>query len=514
MSFYVTLMKINNDHQKLVGVVRVRWNGLLANGILSVTEDFQTGSYLIGAYPSAIMHENRPADFLYLYILNPYENGNQKNEPETEFINNPELDAENNEIRQNKYTFPFAIIEDFQNKDLSILTGKILTENYDPVRAHFSVSITGKQFYDYRQSEFISDFFTGKVNMEKKISAENDKINFDLILKEQSYIQGRLLINDDPAGIKKVYLYAYEKGIPYLDMYITDYEGKFRFPEPPFPDIYTIKLFTIPEDEKNYKFHLLNRFQTDSILYLDIPEYSLPRVREYEIYALKKFLIDQSYGSKPENIDKSSSNQRSMDNLASHVILLDEYIPFHTLAEIIREIVPQVSIKYRKGIYQIRVYDQRAKNYCCKKDPLIFINNEPFPNNTTAINMNASDIYSIAVIRPIEAIREFGDIGINGMLKINLREGITVPVSEGPWKADFKIAGIQAENNFVTSSLPEDYPDFRNFLYWKGVGTTNTDGSIELKFKPSKLNTDFMIIIRGITEKGELLDLDIPFTFE
>jgi hypothetical protein len=481
----------------------------MTQGYLEIPDYLASGNYLLGIFASNRIHEEQPVCYQFLYVCNPKRmNENIMGGTRNKLPNSNSSVYSITESKGN-YQITIRVKKDNDSSRYLQLSGTIKDKNNKPLKTSFSASVIDHKFYDFGQDEMIANIR----NQNYSSKTKSIDVNYDSIMKASRYIRGTFLINDQPAEIKKVYLYTSKDNNPYLDNYITDYFGNFNFPEPPFFDSYLVEIFAIPESDLNYTFKLNENNYFDSLIFLNLPEYSLPASNIFASFALKKHLIDQSY-----ILDKNDSLNRQgnweFDNqLISHKIILDEYIHFPTLAEIIRELVPQVTVKYKKGKYEIRVYDSRARNYCCKEDPLIFINNQPFPDNSLIMNLNTEDIYSIEVIRPIEAIRSFGDIGINGILKINFKQGIPVPEMNSPWKEEFIIQGIQSDPDYSIPDLPENYPDFRNFLFWDGYIKTGSDGSFNFTFKPSLLQAEYLLIIRGITESGEILQIDAPLPF-
>jgi hypothetical protein len=376
--------------------------------------------------------------------------------------------------------------------------------------AKMSVSVIDQRFYDTRQSAFIESRNQPGSGKQPLTFSQN---KWDSIRKEGSYLHGRLLIDQVPSPYRKIYYFYHDDSLLFIDTYITDPNGNFRFREPDLPDLYKLKLLILPEPGKSYRFVLTERLFQDSIYHLNIPDYHPENRHAFNHYAFKKYLIDQSYLNKKVTEHEAKPLRFMIEARPSHTIFLDEYVSFTTLAEILREIVPQVSVKYQQDRYEIRIFDAKAKNYCCTGNPLIFINQEPYVDPQELMNINTAQIFSIQVIRPTEAILSFGDIGLNGILKINLRKGITAPEFQSRGKASFQIPGYQSQKEYQIPELNADYPDFRSFLYWNGHMKTGPDGSFEFRFKPSHLGEDFMIVIKGVTADGKLFETERMIEF-
>ncbi len=506
---YFTLLKVYEDHQELKRAVKVRWDGIQSHGYLPIPDDLTSGEYILGVFPYPLSAEASPWIYTYLYVYNPTDSEKDISGPDKKMDDNSGVDLPDNpNMTSNKISLNCKLEEDQSNGRGFTVIGNLTSGNQIAVQAEISISVVDQRFYDRGQSTLIDsqdlpDF--------QNCPFSNPVIHQDSLLKESRYLHGRLLINGDPAPLKKIYFFSQEDSLLILDNYITDLEGNFRFLEPSVGDFYSLKLLTVPEGEKQYRFELLNQLFRDSTYHLNLPAYKLNNIQEFRNYASKKYLIDQSYLTPPDKENEKPPPNLIMDAKPSHVIYLDDYVPFSTLAEIIREIVPQVSVKYHQGTYEIRIFDARAKNYCCSENPLILVNQEPFVDPGEVMKINTADIFNIEVIRPIEAIRSFGDIGVNGILRINLRPEIPVPVLESRGKAAYQIPAYQSEKRNIAQELPDDYPDFRSFLYWDEKIETDPEGKFEFQFHPSKLTGNFIIVIKGITTEGDKIDEKIVF---
>ena len=515
---YATLMQIKEDHQYLYKAVKLYWNGNYTFGYIPVQDSIPSGNYLLGIFTEHSLRHNIPLQFAYLYIYNPLDR-EEESDMQDQYYN---TEVQSQSTKKRIYDVPELNLTDTTNiayeikpgleKDQNIFTGRIYSSIEHPGIYHLSVTVIDQRFYDSSQNSLIKEINKTTLSDYLRIWAQELADNNDSILDAGNYIQGKLWINSKPAHIKKVYFYTRKDSITILKFYITDKNGVFKFQEPDFGNSYSVKFFTVPEGNNTYSFQLLNRLYTDSIYHLNVPVYNMAQIDAFQNYAAKKYLIDQSYASSPEAPLRGTNNEIPLAMDFSHEIILENYIHFSTLPEIIREIVPLVSIRYRKsGTYQIKVYDARAKDFCCKGNPIIFVNNNPYPVNTGIMNVNTDDIYSIEVVRPVEAITQFGDIGVNGILKINLRPEVNVSSIKSNSLADFQVAGYQIEPAEIESEYINNYPDFRSSLFWDGDLSTDLNGEFQFQFQRSKLAAEFKIVISGSGSDGQFIYKEIDF---
>jgi hypothetical protein len=503
LPLYFSLMQIKEDHQELVKAVKLKWDGQKVHGYVPLSKNLQSGNYLLSVFSDHSLTYDVPLHFVYLYIFNPMDT-DDSNIQDIAIDQEMCLTYDNSSLTRNDDIKLSSDIRYNPKGDLYTFSGILRTDSSSRIPAHLSVSIIEKKYFDDKQLQFV--YQTNNASLTRYLNrwtqfTESQK---DSIRVTSNYLHGKLMIDDQPGAIRKVYYYAKKDSTVIFEYDITDHLGMFKFREPALQDVYSIKLFTFPEEKETCSFELLNPIYTDSIFNLNIPKYYLQKTRSFRDYALKKFLIDQSYLLQTYSETKSSDKFPVIFN-TSQEIIMDNYIEFSTLPEIIREIVPLVSIKYKKGKYQIRIFDSRAKSFCCKDNPLIFVNDELFPDNGTVMNLPTNEIYSIEVLRTVDAIKQFGEVGINGFLKINMQSDTIVPNSEGNGVYSIILPGFQKETSKQAFHSGHDYPDFRNFLFWDGDIVSRSNEKFQFQFKASNLDTEYAIILRGMTDDGRMI---------
>ena len=88
-------------------------------------------------------------------------------------------------------------------------------------------------------------------------------------------------------------------------------------------------------------------------------------------------------------------------------IRLDKYTSFSNMVEVFREIVPLVSLTYKKGVNKIRVYsNEYIKNFT--RQPLFMIDGFPTYNKTYVLNLDPDMVETIEVINSMHKLRKLG----------------------------------------------------------------------------------------------------------
>lgn len=492
---FVSLLEIRQNHQYLKKAVKTKLVNHTAGGYLEVPMDLESGLYLIAVMPVVETGDGIDWGYSEIFIYNPMK-------PFTS------LDSIMNRSRRET---AINSVPDTLEIDSTVSRGNFIDNSsglkveLEPINrnAGETVFVSGRVVNMepgeevLRLSASVVDERFNQAGMDV-IAMESIPINSDTT----DYIRGRLMINNKPAEIIKVYLYANKNGEIFLDKYITGYHGEFKFPDPAFKNDYSIKLMTYPDPGKSYHFQLTNQPRIDSIYRFPYRPGSPWLIEEYIDLARAQFLIESSY-SPLIPAGQSKSSIRITDFASpSHRILLNDYIHFTTLPEIIREIIPMVTVKYARDKYEVRIWDIRASKYCCYEDPLVFVNSDPFLDITPIMELSPDSIESVEIIRPIEAIGAFGDIGVNGIMVINLMEGVSEKLLSSLGKDYFEVTGFQEEKNYVMPEFGIKAPDFRSFLYWNGDIEVDESGRFSFAYRNSLLSSGYEIAFYGITSRG------------
>jgi len=508
-TLFFALLKIEDNYQILREMARIKFNGIFASGYMEIDKNLQSGNYLVCVFKADDSKQNFPLIYQYIFIYNslkpdfiPLDSNSANVIPENM---DKSLEKINSDIPKNInetfYQFEYELPGKYQNPGSSVFMNGVFRNNHGiPMDAEISVSVVDARFiYDgeYNSSNLINESAQDIIG-----NSSNNEIQENINNKDHGNLMGKLLVNEKPAAIVKVYLFAMTQNKLFSSNYITNEDGLFKFPDIPIEGDYEIKLLTLPEIGKEYQFNINSESRLDSIYHINLNKFPDVHLKEYITYAEKCFQIKQSYANDILSPEEKSPASNIEFPEPSHTIILEKYISFNTLAEVIREIIPQVTVKYKAGEYSIRIWDQRGKNFCCKGNPLILVGNNPFLDTRPVMDLKPKDIHSIEVFRPIEAIHFIGDLGINGILRINLNPGIKEELISERGAIRLIVTGFQVASKFRKNNEMALLPDFSSFLYWSDSIKVNENGEFSFSFQNSNYSTEYVIIIKGMTEHG------------
>lgn len=185
-------------------------------------------------------------------------------------------------------------------------------------------------------------------------------------------------------------------------------------------------------------------------------------------------------------------------------IVLDDYIPLPDLETVMKELVPPVKIKKRKGDYFLSVY--HADRGLMFENPLVLVDNIVIFDINELMKIHPSLIEKIEVIKETH---QYGDYVLRGIVSIT-----TITDNFGGMKlpSGYIFAEFQTLNESADFVFPEfntdlkkesPVPDFRNLLFWNPDLKLDGEGT-QISFYSGDHCADYDIIVRGVTNTGKI----------
>jgi hypothetical protein len=191
---------------------------------------------------------------------------------------------------------------------------------------------------------------------------------------------------------------------------------------------------------------------------------------------------------------------------ADYSIGLEDFNPFSTMTEVFREVVPYVSVVYKRGENKLRVYSSELMKQF-EQPPLFLVDGLPTFNKPFVLNLDPEEVETIEVINSIGKIRPFGFLGLNGVVAIHTKHGTTT-LDDIAEHAIIEIQGCYDSREFYAPrydhSLQTDKskPDLRSLIYWNPMVATDSNGEVILSFYNTDNITKFEIRTEGISIDG------------
>lgn len=266
---------------------------------------------------------------------------------------------------------------------------------------------------------------------------------------------------------------------------------------------------TDTQQDSTYKIEFLSPFSKE---YSGSKSYELTLKEE-----LRNQLFSQSLSSQVQNV-YSSSKLRTfypalIDSSAFYLkpdktYLLDNFVRFNTMEEVLREYVAEVPVTRQKDDFSVWVTVRpHLVNIPKSVKPLIILDGVPiFDSGNKIIKYDPKKVRSLDVV----AQKYFlGALNFEGILNFTTYKG-NLPDFQLDSRATITdYEGLQLKREFYspvyeTAGQAESrLPDFRNVLYWSPDIKINSDGKKIISFYTSDQENNYTIMLQGINSMGK-----------
>ena len=185
--------------------------------------------------------------------------------------------------------------------------------------------------------------------------------------------------------------------------------------------------------------------------------------------------------------------------------LLDNYVRFPTIDEVLKEYVLAVGVRQRKGKPVMQVYSGIQNEGFFEERPLVLFDGVPVENTDKIFNYDPLKVRSIEVV----AKKYFYGAAIyGGIIKFNTYKNNMENLELDPGSVVLDYEGLQLNREFyspkydVVVSGGSRLPDFRSLLYWSPDVTTDGQGKGFVDFYTSDRSGIYMGVIEGLSLNG------------
>lgn len=284
---------------------------------------------------------------------------------------------------------------------------------------------------------------------------------------------------------------------------------------------------TITDENGRFDFRLLNNIAgvENLIFRADLPPGSAPvtiKLDKENFVGLKysettaddayeKFSSERNYlGNAFYHLDANASTAVALeintieDELAGAdvEVLLDEYLIFPTMQEMILEVLPYVKFRKQKGKDAVRIYIRDLKKDG-DEDPLYFIDGVLTDDTRYFLSIKPEHVYSVKMINTWDKLKRFGILGKNGIIIIDTKipgHSQKIPRSVNT----ITVNGVAHPIPFKSELLPpsEHVPVFHSTLHWEPEIEVSANKEVVMTFYSADNTGTFTVVIDGITSDG------------
>jgi hypothetical protein len=186
--------------------------------------------------------------------------------------------------------------------------------------------------------------------------------------------------------------------------------------------------------------------------------------------------------------------------------LLDNYVRFTTMEEVLREYVTEVNVRKQNGNFILIINDDLANRSYFNTAPLALVDGLPIFNFNKLMNFDPLKIRKLEIIKTRYYL---GGNSFDGIINFNTYKGNLAGFEIDPHAIVLDYEGLKFQREFyVTDYATEQQrlsrlPDFRNLLYWSPKVITGETGKTQAAFYSSDLRGKYAIVVQGISADGE-----------
>ncbi|HVS97673.1 MAG TPA: hypothetical protein VHE54_14365 [Puia sp.] len=286
---------------------------------------------------------------------------------------------------------------------------------------------------------------------------------------------------------------------------LGDDQGRVRFELKDFYGGQSVIVQTNPLKDSNYRVELANPFFETYNEYhlapvvLPVADSTLLTDKGVEMQVLNRYIGERLKRSHLPDIDTTAFYDRP-----DYSYLLDNYVRFTTMEEVMREYVVLMLVQRRDGHYHLPLFNF-TYNQFFNDDPLLLLDGVPIFHIDSLM---ALDPLKIRRLQTVNRRVFMGAVNFPGIMNWTTYKGDLGGYILDPHATVVDYEGLQLRREFyspsyTTDSLAQSHlPDFRTVLYWTPDVPTMSHGKGELNFYSSDIPGKYVVVAQGITREG------------
>jgi hypothetical protein len=186
---------------------------------------------------------------------------------------------------------------------------------------------------------------------------------------------------------------------------------------------------------------------------------------------------------------------------------LDDYVRFATMEEVLREYVPEIMVKIRKGEYHLNVPDLNILDFE-NGPPFIMVDGVPvFDDGTAVIKFDPLKVQKLEVVNRAFV---YGQNNFHGITSFHTYKGDLAGFELPKQAVVVDYEGMQNRKEFYSPMYEGDnpqtsrLPDYRTTLFWSANNQTDAKGIARLSFFTSDLAGKYLVVVQSLSTQGKV----------
>ncbi len=398
-------------------------------------------------------------------------------------------------------------------ENLSQVSISVVKESLLNYQSHLAFASTPLEIpLDYLQQSVSENLSLNDLLIAYQVVSDIRKKTNDLFLPERKgeIISGTIVnINTQEPIKNEIFMLSFVGKYPTLNISATDDQGRFYFEDNRYGEQeIVIQPFGNDSLVGSYKVNLDLPYCTSypgknaSPLFID--QANMEKINE-AVVNMQINVLFNSYNPFPARWVEQSIPS-AFYGVPSVTTSLTDYIELPNMEEIIREIIPQVSLVKKDDQYGISIaagelaYSRDINSFC-------LVDGVPVRNQDNILKMNAQRVARIDVENRDVFVKEYkigkifslitkdGDMGAFDFDKRIFRQSFQA------YQPEIEFNSPDYSTNEIKNSR---LPDFRNVLYWNPNVSFTDLNKTEIRFYTSDESAVYKVVVEGINQNGML----------
>jgi len=260
-------------------------------------------------------------------------------------------------------------------------------------------------------------------------------------------------------------------------------------------------------DQNGYYAELDSQFPEPACRYKSIPFYPDTSKLSEINNAIISMQVKEIYDPFGEGNFSGERKQAASDFYGESVetFVMSNYIELTSLREIIKEIIPGLTVFKRDGKSNFRL-ENKLLSPAFEKAPLVLVDGTPVTDVDKVLSINPTELEKIEILYKRYFI---SDIVIEGIIHFITKKGnlSALEFNSNLFRQEFEalqpVTRFRSPDYSVDSIKNSRIPDFRNTLYWNGDLETDENGRATVEFYTSDETGEYTVLLNGISADGK-----------
>jgi len=316
-------------------------------------------------------------------------------------------------------------------------------------------------------------------------------------------ISGRVVNIEDqsPAPRARLHFSSLGKQADYFGT-LTDEMGRFILTLPDATGIQELFVACEPSGDKKREIRIDQDFTSDPVPFRTTQFTLSPGNREASSRMVLNMQLSKVFKSEeasPTSVTDTGSFV-PFYGIPITAVNLEEFIKLPTMAEIFINLVPSVTVNYRRGEPYLRF--ESTFGYTPTFPYLVLIDQIPVFDQKVFFSIDPSKIERIEVI---DELYTKGGLMYGGIIVLHSKQGnmAAVDLPEGSYFFDYQT--FHPVNSPAQFTDAKRIPDTRNTQLWINKISLDSDQKKTVKFPASSLPGEYHILLRGVSSRGDVV---------